>query len=271
MAEQLGASQKSTRKANSRAKFSCPDELKEMLELVNLAPTSKTVPYWRDVLAWQTAEYVFKYGVEFYKNPVLLRSCFEDAINISTRDFDAEAISELQKREELYHWIRFDFPPGMHELTGTSWYPSFSVIYHNLMQLAFHYDRVREANFEKPPHLDPTMWKPDLDAPIIINSNSRIKVAFAGFANLVNGVNGDRIRICARARCRKLFWAKRVEAVTCSESCANANRQFRFRNLSADEKERRCMLRQEKRKEKIIRDVNKDCNHRKHGGKNGNL
>lgn len=170
-------------------------------------------------------------------------------MNECYQHFSDESLRLLSADKNLNTFLPFRFPGGYHYDFSPQWYPTFCDIRENLIDIADYFKQLRNTDFpsaESNEHLP--KWLPDLDARLRIIDKSRLEVKLGGFAQIIDGIDGDRIRICEI--CTQLFWAKRVESKACSATCANNLRQRLYRTLSREEKTRRKDQRESNRRHK---------------------
>ena len=79
--------------------------------------------------------------------------------------------------------------------------------------------------------------------------DGKFKVTYSPLLAALEGIEIFRIRECARPTCRKIFWAGRADQKGCSESCAKALRNQRYRETGYPEKYKSRRIQREEAKD----------------------
>lgn len=243
----------------SRAKYQCPAELEKYINWINLIPRTAFLPEWSTVFEQRVRFYLNKLGLDFYSDRDSIYQCFNESVDICLRDIPIDARRILSEVRELYIPVRVKFP-GVHvDFAGHSWYMGFEIIDRTLVGIAHYFEDVREGRDTSGNvayHSNPVLWfLPTLETQITIVNRSRLHIEAFGLSKVLEGVEGDRLRLCGI--CRKLFWAKRTGSKACSKSCSNTLRQRQFRALASDEKARRNAARSNNRRVKKTIEFNR--------------
>jgi hypothetical protein len=197
----------------SRAQYTCPTELKEIIAKVRLVPTNvemKDLFIVRDRLEsekrWKQSLFPNKNEpeVDLYKEA--LKECLQNLPD----DFQTYIKSYEQKLKDiaLNEFGRDD--DIEYALMGV--YSGFYTRWNSVKTFAERMKRERNGEV--------VSWESQsfyISAEISRDNNGTEYLT--GFAGLIGKFKSDRLRICES--CSRIFWAKRIDSKTCSAKCLN--------------------------------------------------
>ncbi|MGI8542826.1 MAG: hypothetical protein ACR2MD_05025 [Aridibacter sp.] len=223
----------------------CPPKLEFWLDLINSVSSEfiNNLPDWREI----KNEYYLRLskGIEF-GNEITRKQ-----IDIY-RDSHSKALTTIKQKTkvfpELYKYV-FDSPEVKNDKIERPHerYKLFCHIYKSIYRIAYfcNYERQRINGFPK--EIQDTALSSfrlavniEIQELIDINyiyfsitSDNKI-VLKSELIEVLSGIDANRLRICPI--CNKPYWAKRLEAPTCSKTCSN---NFHQRKLRIKEYEKR--------------------------------
>lgn len=231
----------------SRAKYKCPDEVKLLIDKVNL------VPFPTNVLN-------LEYELEMRHRLLPV----QPNIKVSQREVLKDCLKDLPEKFQNYikdfcyasHLYKVDIDKvDMHEIGRmTMAYVEFQRLHNETIYYA------RRLKNEKEGITYPNSWEVfPIRASGIIRKDENGNNYVDGLAGVIHKIIPDRFRMCEI--CNLIFWANYKNSLTCSKPCLNALRQRRHRktNKEAINAKRRANYKRNKKLKQI-----KD-------GKNGTL
>jgi hypothetical protein len=254
-------------KKSSRAKYTCPSELAELISLVRFIPPLEELPSWESVKLGKQVELRTRsndfFDLETHGRR-LMKMTFEECFKY----FPSEVRRRLIQSRRLSGWAHYQTEEEIHTLRDMVmfWYPGFVEFRKNLQQIAkyFAYRRERGSitlgmeyreDIEKP-----RPKKPLIAVSIVSETSDLLGVNPDQFSRSLIGLPGDRIRICEV--CGHVFWAFRLDSQTCSRQCSDVRRQRIRRSASPEEKlrinEQRKANRERNKELSLMRSQNRD-------------
>lgn len=243
----------------SRAKYKCPPELEEMINLVNLIPPDMTLHSLDKLMEKEISlkreesdEPIMGFSdVHFLKDvlhekypSVELLSFIEVMVEHTPQEFKdyLEEVSYLTYIKEPEP-DKYKFHRMARKLK------EFCDLRNSLRQIVDRLERDRERTEAKPLRvlgyfIDWTMYPVTITTTVERDFDGKLRPA-SGLVRLLGTFDEDRLRRCAI--CSRIFWAKRKESKTCSRKCLNALNVKRFRTLTNEEKAERKAKREENR------------------------
>lgn len=217
----------------SRAKYKCPDDLKEILKIVNSVPPGVTLPVARDVISKLEKTYLVKHSVN-------RRSDLDDATYV---DMWFEIVDECFKdffdkniKKDIFQFWFDRLREDLSKLKKAEMALLYSVIdtyeYYRKtrkdVKAVINY--VFELNKNSPIlHLYDT----DLHTPLLFTQkNGETRATPQGFSKVIERIDLERLRACEI--CSRIFWANYKNSFTCSTPCLNALRQRRHREKNKE-------------------------------------
>jgi hypothetical protein len=248
----------------SRAKYKCPPELKELIELTNLVPNGIITPDFENEIRIELKRLRDETG--------------DPSPEISAYEFLTSKIKHLPKefldyldREAYRHAFPFEITPESYEderrfrQEFVKQYVEYCSMRGSMLWLVRRLEDERKSmrSAEKEYGLEENSLtfqhytSLDWDAfPISINTtllrDDSGTLHITGLAALIGKFDDSRLRRCNV--CERIFWAKRKDSETCSLSCFNILRQRRHRekNKAALNAKRRENYQYKKKKNGIV-------------------
>lgn len=237
----------------TRARYSCPAELSEIINEINLVPPRTEFKDWRT--GYRSV--VNKIGEE--RKELYELGSSQDIVEIPTQLIDflifiassegnstvelktlKECIGSfpslishlLEKANQMRFKLSLAYPQN--DYTQKDYMALVRIYYESYVKqykLAYSLiDYIQKGDFN---------WELEKEinkyAEVMLSRNRRPYFTFSGIAAAINEASEiDRLRVCEV--CERVFWAVRKDSKTCSAQCANRLRVRNYRNLSPEEK-----------------------------------
>ncbi|MDQ3636204.1 MAG: hypothetical protein M3405_17145 [Acidobacteriota bacterium] len=228
---------KQKKQPKSRAKYKCPDEVKELLRKVNLILFPTNMIDLEFEIRRRTR--ILREKTDDNNASVAIRDVLTDCLNDLPDDF----ISYIKGFCYGSHIREIDINKAdlkdIHLMAQA--YMSFYTLHNETISYARRLKNERECKYQ------PNHWEvfPERASGVILqdeNGNNYVD----GLVSVIHKIIPDRFRMCEI--CNRIFWANRKDSVNCSKKCANTLRVRRSRSLTDEEKAERKAKRQANRK-----------------------
>lgn len=255
------------KKQKSRAKYPCPDELKELIRLVNLIPYDFQLQNLTFELDLQRQALRKETG-----DPNAAPSILE-AIKVCLKDTPEEFQQYLENLAEVRASPLSSAKPhmakvyGVHELANaySEYFEMRTSILRLLQRLETERQMMRDAEVRR--QLKPgsitfqcftlTNWDSyPLFISTVIKRDDDGKIHITGLAALIGKFDDSRLRRCVIDN--RVFWAKREDSKTCSPRCLSVLNTRNSRALTDEEKaEKKAQREANSRRNKKLKEIRK--------------
>jgi len=262
--------EKSERKKRSRAKYACPEPLKNLIAAANTLGKIKPISDYIETISWEDTRRTFstadglqqppdpkvmarrrrRLGARAMlnemstRNPEALIAFFFVVLMMArrTNDPNIEMIKvEFGERirtaktnpNEFKRWFIFTLTSEPLIDNLVMHYDALAQDIDDLLELVRRLEQTRSENRQEVIYMSFT----PVNVAVVDNERIYVHEPFSLFRSAITDIDPNRLLTCKI--CNRIFWAKRRDSKTCSPKCANTLRVRRFRSMSGEDEARR--------------------------------
>ena len=223
MSDKKRTAKHSAKQPRTRAKYTCPKEVKELIDEVNLVPFPINMINLQLELRHRTE--MARDQPSYNQTSAMPREVLKDCLKGMPEDFQKH-IKSVSDGSSL-RTIDLDQASNLeiHEMCGA--YAIFYQTHNETINYA------RRLKYEREEVFIPENWEAfPITASGTILRDEKGRNYLKGLAGVIDKIIPERFRMCEI--CNRIFWAKRTESKTCSPRCTNVFHQRRFYKSKAD-------------------------------------